>query len=119
LHKYFEINELYTGYRGLAEAAKPCLVPVNSLAEYAPEPNPETKKKDLVWFALSNNRATRHRGYLGRVKRRPWDQIETASRPSPRPWVLDARAECGGRADALKIVPRGADEEDVAAAEAH
>jgi hypothetical protein len=28
-----------------------CLVPANSLAEYGPEPNPETKKKDVVWFA--------------------------------------------------------------------
>jgi hypothetical protein len=28
-----------------------CLVPANSFAEYAPEPNPETKKKDVVWFA--------------------------------------------------------------------
>jgi putative SOS response-associated peptidase YedK len=27
-----------------------CLVPANSFAEYAPEPNPETKK-DVVWFA--------------------------------------------------------------------
>src|ERR1700731_16543 len=25
-----------------------CLVPFNSFAEYAPEPNPETKKKDVV-----------------------------------------------------------------------
>jgi putative SOS response-associated peptidase YedK len=25
-------------------------------AEYAPEPNPETKKKDVVWFALNENR---------------------------------------------------------------
>ncbi|MCK1396863.1 SOS response-associated peptidase [Bradyrhizobium sp. 4] len=33
-----------------------CLVPVNSFAEYAPEPNPETKKKDIVWFALSEAR---------------------------------------------------------------
>jgi putative SOS response-associated peptidase YedK len=32
-----------------------CLVPVNSFAEYAPEPNPETKKKD-VWFALDDDR---------------------------------------------------------------
>jgi putative SOS response-associated peptidase YedK len=29
-----------------------CLVPVNSFSEYAPEPNPETGKKDVVWFAL-------------------------------------------------------------------
>jgi putative SOS response-associated peptidase YedK len=33
-----------------------CLVPANSFAEYAPEPNPETKKKDVVWFALKEDR---------------------------------------------------------------
>jgi putative SOS response-associated peptidase YedK len=33
-----------------------CLVPFNSLAEYAPEPNPETKKKDVVWFAINDDR---------------------------------------------------------------
>jgi putative SOS response-associated peptidase YedK len=33
-----------------------CLVPANSFAEYAPEPNPETKKKDVVWFALNGDR---------------------------------------------------------------
>src|SRR4029450_4589275 len=33
-----------------------CLVPFNSFAEYAPEPNPETKKKDVVWFALGDER---------------------------------------------------------------
>ncbi|MBC9876374.1 SOS response-associated peptidase [Bradyrhizobium sp. INPA01-394B] len=33
-----------------------CLVPANSFAEYAPEPNPETKKKDVVWFALAEAR---------------------------------------------------------------
>jgi putative SOS response-associated peptidase YedK len=27
-----------------------------SFAEYAPEPNPETKKKDVVWFALNDDR---------------------------------------------------------------
>jgi putative SOS response-associated peptidase YedK len=31
-------------------------VPFGSFAEYAPEPNPETKKKDVVWFALSEDR---------------------------------------------------------------
>jgi hypothetical protein len=25
----------------------------NSFAEYAPEPNPETNKKDVIWFALT------------------------------------------------------------------
>jgi putative SOS response-associated peptidase YedK len=29
-----------------------CLVPATSLSEYAPEPNPATGKKDIVWFAL-------------------------------------------------------------------
>ncbi|MGY3611034.1 MULTISPECIES: SOS response-associated peptidase [unclassified Bradyrhizobium] len=33
-----------------------CLVPFNSFAEYAPEPNPATKKKDVVWFALNDDR---------------------------------------------------------------
>ena len=33
-----------------------CLVPFNSFAEYAPEPNPETKKKDVVWFARDDDR---------------------------------------------------------------
>jgi putative SOS response-associated peptidase YedK len=33
-----------------------CLVPANSFAEYAPETNPETKKKDVVWFALNEDR---------------------------------------------------------------
>jgi putative SOS response-associated peptidase YedK len=33
-----------------------CLVPANSFAEYAPEVNPATKKKDVVWFALNEDR---------------------------------------------------------------
>jgi putative SOS response-associated peptidase YedK len=33
-----------------------CLVPANSFAEYAPETNPRTKKKDVVWFALNEAR---------------------------------------------------------------
>ena len=33
-----------------------CLVPANSFSEYAPVPNPLTKKKDVVWFALSDDR---------------------------------------------------------------
>jgi hypothetical protein len=30
--------------------------PFNGFAEYAPETNPETKKKDIVWFALNDDR---------------------------------------------------------------
>jgi putative SOS response-associated peptidase YedK len=33
-----------------------CLVPANSFAEYAPAPNPQTRKKDVVWFALNDER---------------------------------------------------------------
>jgi putative SOS response-associated peptidase YedK len=43
-------------WRGWLKPENRCLVPVNSFAEYAPEPNPETKKKDVVWFALDEGR---------------------------------------------------------------
>src|SRR5258708_8046362 len=33
-------------WRGWLKPESRCLVPANSFAEYAPEPNPETKKKD-------------------------------------------------------------------------
>jgi hypothetical protein len=42
-------------WRGLLKPENRCLVPVNSFAEYAPEPNPETKK-DVVWFSLNEDR---------------------------------------------------------------
>ena len=38
-------------WRGWLKPENRCLVPFNSFAEYAPEPNPETRKKDVVWFA--------------------------------------------------------------------
>ena len=43
-------------WRASFSAENRCLVPANSFAEYAPEPNPETKKKDVVWFALNDDR---------------------------------------------------------------
>ena len=43
-------------WRAWLKPANRCLVPANSFAEYAPEPNPETKKKDVVWFALAEER---------------------------------------------------------------
>jgi putative SOS response-associated peptidase YedK len=36
-------------WRGWLKPENRCLVPANSFAEYAPEPNPETKKRDVVW----------------------------------------------------------------------
>jgi hypothetical protein len=65
-------------------------------AEYAPEPNPETKKKDVVWFALNDDRPlcsfagiwTEFKGDRGtKFKPIPW--------PSSRVWVPDDVAECG------------------------
>jgi putative SOS response-associated peptidase YedK len=41
-------------WRGWLKPENRCLVPANSFSEYAPEPNPETKKKDVVWFALDD-----------------------------------------------------------------
>lgn len=43
-------------WRGWLKPENRCLVPVNSFAEYAPDPNPETGKKDVVWFALNEDR---------------------------------------------------------------
>ena len=43
-------------WRSWLSAENRCLVPANSFAEYAPEPNPESKKKDVVWFALADER---------------------------------------------------------------
>jgi putative SOS response-associated peptidase YedK len=43
-------------WRGWLEPESRCLVPTNSFAEYAPGPNPETGKKDVVWFALNDDR---------------------------------------------------------------
>jgi putative SOS response-associated peptidase YedK len=45
-------------WRGWLKPECRCLVPANSFAEYAPEPNPETRKKDVVWFALEESRPT-------------------------------------------------------------
>jgi hypothetical protein len=43
-------------WRGWLKPENRCLVPFNSFAEYAPEPNPETKKKEVVWFAINDGR---------------------------------------------------------------
>jgi putative SOS response-associated peptidase YedK len=43
-------------WRGWLKPEHRCLVPASSFSEYAPEPNPVTKKKDVVWFALSDER---------------------------------------------------------------
>src|SRR5258707_8402108 len=43
--------------RGWLKPESRCLVPGNSFAAYALEPNPATGKKDIVWFALNDHPA--------------------------------------------------------------
>jgi putative SOS response-associated peptidase YedK len=43
-------------WRGWLKPESRCLAPANSFAEYAPEPNPATGKKDVVWFASNDDR---------------------------------------------------------------
>jgi hypothetical protein len=50
------IEAVWAHWRGWLKPEYRCPVPFNSFAEYAPEPNPETKKKDVVWFALEDDR---------------------------------------------------------------
>jgi hypothetical protein len=72
----------------LDEAREPVSGPVQQFAEYAPEANPETKKKGIVWFALNNDRPlATFAGIWTEYKRRP-----RGASPSQSPahtWSMD------------------------------
>ena len=74
-----------TGGRAWLKPESRCLVPANSFAEYAPEPNPQTKKKDVVWFALNDDRPLFAFGGL-------WTEFKgdrgTKSKPIPGPHLV-------------------------------
>lgn len=68
-------------WRGWLKPESRCLVPANNFAEYSPQPNPETKKKNVVWFALNEDRPLFAFGGL-------WTEFKgdrgTKSKPTPR-----------------------------------
>jgi putative SOS response-associated peptidase YedK len=72
-------------WRGWLKPENRCLVAFNSFAEYAPEPNPETKKKDIVWFALNDDRPLAAFGGI-------WTEFKggrgTKSKPVPGPHLV-------------------------------
>ena len=75
-----------------------CLVPANSFAEYAPEPNPETKKEGCrVVRTERRPAAVRLQSDLDRIQRRP--RLKTDPRPSPRVRRPDNRTERDSRAN--------------------
>src|SRR5689334_19891646 len=72
-------------WRGWLTPEQRCLVPFNSFAEYAPETNPETKKKDVVWFALGDDRPlTAFAGIRPEFK----GDRGTKSKPRPGPHLV-------------------------------
>jgi hypothetical protein len=75
-------------------------VPFNSFSEYAPEPNPETKRKDVVWFALDEDRPlTAFAGIWTEFKGDRGTKSKPVPGPSPRQWFPNDVTKCGGRAD--------------------
>jgi putative SOS response-associated peptidase YedK len=72
-------------WRGWLKPESRCLVPLNSFAEFAPEANPATCKKDIVWFARNDDRPLR--AFAG-----IWTEFKgdrgTKSKPIPGPHLV-------------------------------
>jgi putative SOS response-associated peptidase YedK len=90
-------------WRGWLKPENRCLVPANSFAEYAPEPNPETKKKDVVWFALNDDRPLFAFGGI-------WTEFRgdrgTKSKPIPGPHLVYGFLTTGPNAVVEPIHPK-------------
>src|SRR6201998_875430 len=84
-------------WRVWLKAENRCLVPVNSFAEYAPEPNPETKKKDVVWFALNEDRPLF--AFAGIWTTFNGNQVEADPGTASGLWLPDYGAQRGCEAD--------------------
>ena len=90
-------------WRGWLKPESRCLVPFNSFAEYAPEPNPETKKKDVVWFALTDERPlTAFAGIRTEFK----GDRGTKSKPVPGPHLVYGFLTTAPNAIAAPIHPK-------------
>jgi len=72
----------------------------NSFSEYAPEANPATGKKDVVWFALNDDRPLfSFAGIWTEFKGDRSTKSKPVPRPSPGLRLPDDVAERCGRAD--------------------
>src|SRR6266478_2282531 len=87
-------------WRGWLKPENRCLVPANSFAEYAPEPNPETKKKGRRMVRAERRpTAVRLRRDLDRIQGRPRHQVKADPRPSTGLRLPDDGPERDSRAD--------------------
>jgi len=85
-------------WRGWPKPENRCLVPASSFSEYAPEPDPVTKKEDVVWFALDKSRPCSHSPASGLNSRASAAPNRSRSGAASGLWVFDDRTERGGGA---------------------
>jgi putative SOS response-associated peptidase YedK len=72
-------------WRGWLKPENRCLVPVSSFSEYAPEPDPITKRKDVVWFALDESKPLF--AFKG-IWTAFWGDCGTKAKPVPGPHLV-------------------------------